>query len=91
VSEYESLRNDLEQIAVMLGNYSSTVNRYVVAVDEDSRRLWDDNAALRDELHAVANRVENLTRALTTDPAEVAAKIVNDANRGILRSVTDDD
>ena len=45
--------------------------------------LWRDRAALRDEVHAVANRVESLTRALTTEPAEVAARIVTDANRGI--------
>ena len=51
--------------------------------EADRAALWADLGELRDELHAVANRVENLTRALTTEPAEVAARIVTDANRGL--------
>jgi hypothetical protein len=53
--------------------------------------LWKDNAELRDDLHAVANRLETLTRAFTIDAAEVAQKIVNDANRATLREVKNDD
>ena len=57
-----------------------------VYMDENTRQhkeVWSDIAALRDELHAVANRLENLTKAITTEPAEVAARIVTDANRGL--------
>lgn len=57
-----------------------------VYMDENTRQhkeVWADISALRDEVHAVANRVENLTRALTAEPAEVAARIVTDANRGL--------
>ena len=46
----------------------------------ETERLWKDNAELRDDIHAVANRVETLTRAMMIDAAEVAQKIVNDAN-----------
>jgi cytochrome c556 len=53
------------------------------------RKLWDDQAELRDEINAVANRVESLTRAVMADPAEVAAAIVNDANRENVQRITD--
>ncbi len=49
--------------------------------------LWKDNAELRDEIHALANRIEALTNFVVSDPAEVAAKIVTDANRATLREV----
>lgn len=62
---------------------NATWQRCFEAYQDEIGRLWADNAELRDELHAVANRVETLTRALTTAPAEVAAAIVNDANRSI--------
>jgi hypothetical protein len=61
--------------------------RFAEEANRELTRLWADNAELRDEIHAVANRLENLTRAVTTDPAEVAAGIVNDANRSTLREV----
>jgi uncharacterized protein YfcZ (UPF0381/DUF406 family) len=54
-------------------------------------RVWDDNAAIRDDLHALANRLEALTNFVVSDPAEVAAKIVNDANRATLKEVRNDD
>ena len=38
--------------------------------------VWQDNANLRDELHAVANRVETLTRAMMIDAGEVAEKMI---------------
>jgi len=65
--------------------------RMYSAYAEETERLWKDNSALRDDLHAVANRLEALTAFVTSNPAEVAAKIVTDANRGMLREVRDDD
>jgi hypothetical protein len=56
---------------------------------DDHTQLWCDIGELRDELHAVANRVESLTRAVMADPAEVAAAIVNDANRENVQRITD--
>jgi hypothetical protein len=80
MSEYEELRRDLELVTIALAGYTGAVNRHSEASDQEIARLWQDNADLRDELHAVSNRLENLTRAIVTAPAEVAAKIVNDAN-----------
>jgi uncharacterized coiled-coil protein SlyX len=60
-------------------------------VNDQVAALWADNAELRDELHAVANRVESLTRAVMADPAEVAQAIVNDANRSTLREVREEE
>jgi hypothetical protein len=91
MSEYESLRNDLDGIAKGLEHYSDTAVRHLLEQSTQIDRLWADQAELRDELLAVANRVENLTIAVTTSPAEVAAAIVNDANRGTLREVRGDD
>ena len=51
-------------------------------------KLWDGNAELRDDLHAVANRVESLTRALMASPADVAAAIVHESN---VRRISGDD
>ena len=64
MSDFDSLREDLHALAVGVDNYAGAVNRHVKAADAEISRLWDDNAELRDELHALANRVEALTRAL---------------------------
>jgi hypothetical protein len=66
------------------------VERFVKETESEIHRLWTDNAELRDEINAVANRVESLTRAVMADPADVARAIVNDANRSTLREVRDD-
>ena len=90
MSEYESLRSEIERMGSSYGNYAAAVDRYAEVVNGQVAGLWADNAELRDELHAVANRLENLTRAITTSPAEVAAAIVSDANRSTLREVRGD-
>lgn len=87
MGEYESLRKDIELVALSVAGYTGAVNRHGEAVDDQLAMLWQDNAELRDEIHAVSNRLENLTRAVVASPAEVAAKIVNDANNGTLREV----
>jgi ABC-type transporter Mla subunit MlaD len=76
-SEYESLREDIGLVAASLASYSRAVSTHADAVDATVADVWSDIAALRDELHAVANRLENLTRAITTEPAEVAQMVVN--------------
>lgn len=91
MSEYEDLRADLLRTLDAVNGYGASTVRYM---DENTRRheeLWKDNADLRDELHAVANRLEALTAFVTSNPAEVAAKIVNDSNRATLREVKNDD
>lgn len=79
MSEFEALRNDLDGIAKGLEHYSDTAVRHLLEQSTQIDKLWADNAALRDELHALANRVETLTRARL----KVGAKIVNDANRSL--------
>jgi uncharacterized coiled-coil protein SlyX len=81
MSEYEALRTEIERMGTSYVAYASAVDRYAEVVNEQVAALWADNAELRDELHAVANRLENLTRAITTEPAEVAAMVVNDELR----------
>ena len=61
--------------------------RLFEAYSDEIAKLWKDQAALRDEVHAVANRLEALTSFVVSDPAEVAAKIVNDANRATVTAL----
>src|SRR5258707_3737064 len=87
MSEYEALREDIAATLEAITHAGDTNRRAWTANVDDHTQIWGDIGELRDELHAVANRLENLTRAVTTDPAEVAAAIVNDANRSTLRGV----
>jgi hypothetical protein len=41
-----------------------SLGKWCDALSEHIGELWQDNADLRDELHAVANRLEALTRAV---------------------------
>jgi hypothetical protein len=90
VSDFDSLREDIAQIGKSIRHHADAQGRANAALAVEIDKLWDDNAAIRDDLHAVANRLEALTAFVTSNPAEVAAKIVNDANRGTLREVRDD-
>lgn len=81
MSDSDSLREDIARIAESFAHYAQASGRAVGSHDLEIRRLWEDRAELRDELHALANRLEALTNFVVSDPAEVAAKIVTDANR----------
>ena len=50
-------------LADSLESYHETVNRLVDAVDQSFARQERLTAELRDDLHAVVNRVENLAQA----------------------------
>jgi ABC-type transporter Mla subunit MlaD len=63
------------------------VRRYAEETEREIHRLWADNAELRDELHALSNRVESLTRAISTAPAEVAQR----GHLRLQRDVSGDD
>jgi hypothetical protein len=76
MSEYESLREDIATVAESLAHYSLAVGRATGMHDVAIRKLWEGQAELRDDLHALANRVETLTRARLTEPAEVAERMV---------------
>ena len=82
-SDFGSLREDVpEYVGSILKALESQRDlneawtRLFEAYSDEIGSLWKDNAALRDELHAVANRVESLTRARLTEPAEVAEEAV---------------
>ena len=53
-----------------------TQRRHNNAQADETAKLWQELAELRDELLAVANRVEALTRARLTEPAETAEAIL---------------
>jgi hypothetical protein len=76
MSEYEALREDIGHVAASLASYSETAVSHLLEQSRQIDKLWADNAALRDDLHALANRVETLTRARLTEPAEVAERMI---------------
>ena len=59
------------------GRLNETWQQMFDAYTAEVSLLWEANAELRDELHALANRVETLTRARLTEPAETAARMVD--------------
>ena len=77
MTDFDSLREDIAGIFDSVVRHSEAQNRLHDAVLVQVDRLWADNAELRDELHALANRVEALTRARLTEPAEVAERIMD--------------
>jgi len=69
VSDFDSLREDITGLGRSLKSYNDTAVHHLLEQSRQIDRLWDDNAELRDELHALANRVESLTRALPREAA----------------------
>lgn len=77
MSDFDSLREDFAAAFTAISDYAQAQRRHAEVVSAEVAALWADNAELRDELHALANRVETLTRAHLTEPAEVAERITN--------------
>jgi hypothetical protein len=77
MSDFDSLREDFAAAFQAIEHSGETTTRAIASIFEEQRKLWADNAALRDDLHALANRVETLTRAHLTEPAETAARMVD--------------
>src|SRR5205823_207955 len=73
---FDDLRGDIRGVLQSMSAAHSAQQKLDEALAADIQRVWADNAELRDELHALANRVEALTRAWLVEPAEVAEKIV---------------
>ena len=59
---FDSLHASLEALRRDLDEYSEQVRRFVVASAESVATQDRTISELRDDLHAVANRVESLTR-----------------------------
>jgi len=89
VSDFESLREDIAGAAAAIDRYSEATTSHLLEQSRQIDKLWLDNAALRDELHALANRVESLTRARLTEPAEVARAMEEQYIRAVREAETD--
>ena len=60
--QFDSLHDGLEALRRDLDSYDESVRRFVTATAEHFAALDRVDAELRDDLHAVAIRVEALTR-----------------------------
>jgi hypothetical protein len=91
VSDFDSLREDIAGAFAQFDHHAAAQRRFNDSVLTQNERLWTELAELRDEVHALSNRNQALTAFVTSNPAEVAAAIVNDANRATLKEVRNDD
>jgi long-subunit fatty acid transport protein len=76
-SDFDYIRDHLIGAIGATGDAVTAQGKLQDAMSLEIGRLWADNAALRDELHAVANRLEALTNFVTTAPAEVAERMID--------------
>jgi hypothetical protein len=75
---FDDLREDFAAAFSAISDQGAAVQRFCEAANAEIDRLWADNAELRDELHAVSNRLEGLTRAVfSAEPAAVAERMIN--------------
>lgn len=58
MSDFDSLRDDVGRMAESFACYVVAVDRYTTTATEQIDRLWSEQAELRDEIHALANRIE---------------------------------
>ena len=74
--EFDTLLETLLRSEQSQNAHNAAVGRYC---DENTRQhaeLWSDIGELRDDLHALANRLEALTSFVVTEPAEVAEAMI---------------
>ena len=90
MTDYTDLQRDIARIGDAFNGVTKAQVRFNDGTNEDSRAQWEAIAEIRDDMLALSNRLENLTAFVTSNPAEVAAKIVTDANRQTLHEVRDD-
>jgi hypothetical protein len=62
VSDFDSLRDDFAAAFKAVEYQGEATTRAIASIFEEQRKLWADNAELRDEIHALANRIEANTR-----------------------------
>ena len=64
--DVDGLRDDLAKFADSVNRQGDAVSRLLLEHNTEFVKLWDDSASLRDDLHALANRVESLFQAMAT-------------------------
>lgn len=95
MSDLDSLRENMADgplapivgliAAIEVGQQTDTsLGLWLKEVSAEIVKLWEDSAERRDELHAVSNRLEALTRAVTTAPTEVAQRGYLHLQRDVL-------
>lgn len=57
---------ELDKLGQAFQGHSDVSARLLLNHNTEFVRVWDDIAAVRDDLHAVANRLENATQAMAT-------------------------
>lgn len=65
-NSFDDLRADLAGVLDGFQVLSKTQLQLNDAFADELDKLWQDNAALRDEVHALANRLEALTQSAAT-------------------------
>lgn len=90
VTDYTDLQRDIVRVGEAFNGVTRAQIEFNESTNEDSRLQWDSIAELRDELHAVANRLENLTAYVTSNPSEVASKMIADSYERGMRIIEGD-
>ena len=83
-ADFDSLREDFARTFEAIERQTAAQTRFAELVTDDNGRQWQAIADLRDDLHALANRVESLTQAVMADPCEVTEAVIR-------REFTEDD
>ena len=78
--QYDSLHDALVALQAAQDDYRDTVQRFVTSTAERFAAAERREAELRDDLHAVANRVEALTRTKADDPFGALFEGMRDAD-----------
>ncbi len=85
MSDFQELQRDILHVMDSVNEWGRVTERYSAAVNDAVAKLWQDNAELRDELHALANRVESLTRAGIAAPSSTATANLIEQRRRAAR------
>ena len=62
MTEFASLREALDALRESQDEYARAVGRFITGQQIDHKELWAEIEDLRDDLHAVANRIEGVAK-----------------------------
>ena len=71
-TDYTDLQRTIVQLCDSFNGVTRAQVRFNDGTNEDSRLQWEAIAEIRDDMLALSNRIETLTRALFMEPSEVA-------------------